>query len=58
VSDQIIAHFNRNKFFSPRQTDFHFGHSTTDVLLYVSKSITGAIDHGEQSLGSHVLGPS
>ena len=46
VSDQIIAHFNRNDLFSPKQSDFHFSHSTTDVLLHASNSFTSAIDHG------------
>jgi len=33
VFDQIVAHFNRNNLFSPRQSGFCYGHSTNDVLL-------------------------
>ena len=47
VSDQIIAHFNKNCLFSSRQSGFCYGHSTTDVLLHVSNSFTSAIGRGE-----------
>ena len=44
VSDQMIAHFNGNDFFSQRKYGYRYGHSTTDVLL---NSFIGAIDCGE-----------
>jgi len=47
LSDQITTHFNKYHLFSPRQSDFRYGHSIQDVLLHVSDSFYSAIDRGE-----------
>ena len=46
VSDQITAHFCKHNLFSEKQSGFHYGHSTQDVLLHVSDSFLHAIDSG------------
>ena len=43
----MIDHFNKYDLFSQTQSGFRCGHSTQDVLLHVSNSLSGAIDHGE-----------
>jgi len=47
VFDQVVDHFNRHKLFSNKQSGFHPGHSTQDVLLHVNDSWLRAIDNGQ-----------
>ena len=35
VSDQIVDHFHKHNLFSQKQSGFHHGYSTEDVLLHV-----------------------
>ena len=46
VSDLIVAHFCKHDLFSEKQSGFHNGYSTQDVLLHVTDSFLGAIDSG------------
>ena len=47
VSDQILAHFCKYNLFAERQSGFHHGYSTQDVLLHVTDSFLSAIDRGQ-----------
>ena len=47
VSDQIVAHFCKYNLFSEKQSGFHHGYSTQDVLLHVTDSFLSAIDSGQ-----------
>ena len=47
VYDQVVNHFNVHDLFSNRQSGFHAGYSTQDVLLHVSDSWLKAVDTGQ-----------
>jgi len=54
VFDQVAHHFNSHNVFSNKQSGFHPGHSTQDVLLHVNDSWLRAFDTG-QSVGAFFL---
>ena len=48
VFDQVVNYFTTHDLFSNRQSGFHNGYSTQDVLLHVSDSwLIKAIDTGQ-----------